>query len=287
MSNFKKFVLNFSDTTLDLRKKVALMGILNLSPDSFYDGGWYKTEKQILERVEKMLKEGADIIDVGGESTRPGAHPISFEEEVKRTIPCIKKINRFFQVPISIDTYKAKVAKEACGAGAEMVNDISGLRFDPEMAQIVSANKAHLIIMHIKGSPKNMQENPHYEALIPEIISYLKESLRIAKEAGIAPEKVIVDPGIGFGKTVEHNLFILKNLKKLQVLGRPILIGVSRKSFIGKVLNIPLQQRLAGGIAATCVAVAEGARMVRCHDVRQTRQAVDLLDAIMKQKVHL
>jgi len=278
-------ILSFTNAALDLREKVGVMGILNLSPDSFYDGGRYKTEKEILMRVEQMIKEGADIIDVGGESTRPGADRINWEEEVRRTIPHIKKIKKLFDIPISIDTYKAKVAKEACEAGAEMVNDISGLRFDPEMPEVVSANKAFLVIMHIKGTPKNMQNNPHYECLMSEIISYLKEGLEIAIRAGIDLKKILVDPGIGFGKTVEHNLFILKNLKELQVLGRPILIGVSRKSFIGKVLDLPLEERLPGSLAATCVALLGGARIVRCHDVKETRQAVDLVDAILQSKV--
>jgi len=278
-------ILSFTNAALDLREKVGVMGILNLSPDSFYDGGRYKTEKEILMRVEQMIKEGADIIDVGGESTRPGADRINWEEEVRRTIPHIKKIKKLFDIPISIDTYKAKVAKEACEAGAEMVNDISGLRFDPEMPEVVSANKAFLVIMHIKGTPKNMQNNPHYECLMSEIISYLKEGLEIAIRTGIDLKKILVDPGIGFGKTVEHNLFILKNLKELQVLGRPILIGVSRKSFIGKVLDLPLEERLPGSLAATCVALLGGARIVRCHDVKETRQAVDLVDAILQSKV--
>lgn len=280
----KSFVLNFSHTSIDLTKKVAVMGILNITPDSFYDGGRYQTEKEVMGRVEQMIKEGADIIDIGGESSRPGARKISLEEEIKRTIPYIKKITRSFKVPISVDTYKAKVAKEAIEAGAEMVNDISGLRFDPDMAGVVSSNKVFLVIMHIKGTPRNMQDNPQYKDLIGEIISYLKESLKIADNAGINLKKIIVDPGIGFGKTVEHNLFILKNLRELRVLKRPILIGVSRKSFIGKVLNLPLQERLSGSLAATCIGLVNGARVVRCHDVKETRQAVDLVEAILQSK---
>lgn len=283
--NNSNLVLNFSHTRIDLTKKVALIGILNLTPDSFYDGGKYRTEKEILGRAEQMIREGADIIDIGGESTRPGAGKISWEEEIKRTIPYIKKITRSFKVPISIDTYKARVAKEAIDAGAEMVNDISGLRFDPYMAEIVSSNKAFLVTMHIQGTPRDMQDNPQYEALMDEIISYLKEGLEIAANAGINLEKVIVDPGIGFGKTVEHNLFILKNLKRLRVLERPISIGVSRKSFIGKVLNLPLEERVPGSLAATCVGLMGGARIVRCHDVKETRQAVDLVEAILQSRV--
>ena len=279
------FFLRFSHREINLTKKVAVMGILNLTPDSFYDGGRYRTEKEILRRVEQMIKEGADIVDIGGESTRPGAAQISWEEEVRRVIPYLKKITNIFEIPVSIDTYKAKVAREAIEAGAEMVNDISGLRFDSEMAEVVSSGGVYLVVMHIKGTPKDMQDNPQYESLMDEIISYLEESLEIASRAGINLNKIIVDPGIGFGKTKEHNLFILKNLKRLRVLERPILIGVSRKSFIGKVLNLPLEERLSGSLAATSVAVMEGARIVRCHDVKETRQVVDLVNAILQSRV--
>mgnify|MGYP000592533631 CR=1 FL=1 len=261
------------------------MGVLNVTPDSFSDGGLYFEVDKAITQAKRLEKEGADIIDIGGESTRPGARKISWEEEVKRTIPYIKKITRLFKLPISIDTYKAKVAKEAIESGAEMVNDISGLRFDPDMAGVVSSNKVFLVIMHIKGTPRNMQDNPQYGNLMGEIVSYLKESLKIAESAGINLKKIIIDPGIGFGKTVEHNLFILKNLKELRVLGRPILIGVSRKSFIGKVLNLPLEERLPGSLAATCIGLVGGARVVRCHDVKETRQVVDLAEAILQSKI--
>jgi len=279
------FFLNFSSKKIDLEKKVAVMGILNLTPDSFYDGGRYRTEKEILKRVEQMIEEGADIIDIGGESTRPGSDRVSVEEELRRTIPYLRKIRDLFDIPLSIDTYKAKVAKEAIEAGAEMVNDISGLRFGPEMAEVISSKNASVVLMHIKGTPKNMQDNPFYESLMDEIISYLRKSLEIALKAGIDFDRIVIDPGIGFGKTVEHNLFILKNLEELRILRRPILIGVSRKSFIGKVLDLPVEERLFGSLAATSVAVMNGARIVRCHDVRETRQVVDLVDAILKSKV--
>lgn len=281
------FVLSFSHRKIDLTKKVAVMGILNLTPDSFYDGGRYKTEKEVLERVEEMINEGADIIDVGGESTRPGAKPVGVEEELRRTVPFIQKIAEKFKIPLSIDTYKAKVAKEACEAGAEMVNDISGLRFDPDMPEVVSSKKSYLVIMHIKGTPQNMQDNPTYKALMPEIISYLEEGIEIARRAGIGLDKIIIDPGIGFGKKLEHNLSILKNLKKLTSLKRPILVSVSRKSFIGQILNLPAEKRLTGSIAAACAAVLGGARIIRCHDIKQTRQAVDVVNAIMQERVPL
>jgi len=287
LDNFqrKSYNLSFPSKSINLAEKVAVMGILNLTPDSFYDGGKYKGEKEILNRVEQMVEEGADIIDIGGESTRPGALPVTEKEEIKRVIPYIRKITHLFDIPVSIDTYKSKVAISALEEGAQMVNDISGLRFDPEMVKVVSSYNVPIVIMHIKGTPRNMQNNPRYESLMDEIISYLDDGIQRAVKAGIDPEKVIVDPGIGFGKTVEHNLFILKRLSELKVLGKPILIGVSRKSFIGKVLGLPVEKRLTGSLAASCVAVMEGARIIRTHDVKETREVVDLTDAILKSKV--
>ena len=287
LDNFQKksYNLSFPSKSINLAEKVAVMGILNLTPDSFYDGGKYKGEKEILNRVEQMVEEGADIIDIGGESTRPGALPVTEKEEIKRVIPYIRKITHLFDIPVSIDTYKSKVAISALEEGAQMVNDISGLRFDPEMVKVVSSYNIPVVIMHIKGTPRNMQNNPRYESLMDEIISYLDNGIQRAVRAGIDPEKIIVDPGIGFGKTVEHNLFILKRLSELKVLGKPILIGVSRKSFIGKVLGLPVEKRLTGSLAASCIAVMEGARIVRTHDVKETRWAVDLVDAILKSKV--
>ena len=287
LDNFqrKSYNLSFPSKSINLAEKVAVMGILNLTPDSFYDGGKYKGEKEILNRVEQMVEEGADIIDIGGESTRPGALPVTEKEEIKRVIPYIRKITHLFDIPVSIDTYKSKVAISALEEGAQMVNDISGLRFDPEMVKVVSSYNVPVVIMHIKGTPRNMQNNPRYESLMDEIISYLDDGIQRAVRAGIDPEKIIVDPGIGFGKTVEHNLFILKRLSELKVLGKPILIGVSRKSFIGKVLGLPVEKRLTGSLAASCIAVMKGARIVRTHDVKETREVVDLTDAILKSKV--
>lgn len=258
------------------------MGILNLTPDSFYDGGRYKEERDILNRVEQMIKEGADIIDVGGESTRPGADKVNAEEEINRTVPYIERICSLFDVPVSIDTYKAKVAKRATEAGAQIINDISGLRFDPRMASVVASSKAALVMMHIKGTPKDMQDNPQYDSLLDEITSYLRESIEKAEKVGVEADKIVVDPGIGFGKTVEHNLIILKRLDELSVLEKPILVGVSRKSFIGRVLNLPVEKRLCGGLAATCIAVINGARLIRTHDVKETREVVDLTEAILR-----
>jgi len=239
LKNFKKgkFVLSFKEKKMDLARKVAVMGVLNLTPDSFYNGGKYTTQARALRKVEEMVKEGADLIDVGGESTRPGAKEVGIEEEIRRVIPVISKIRELFEIPVSIDTYRAKVAKVALEAGVDMVNDISGLRFDPGLKEVVARFGAAVVLMHIKGTPRDMQSNPRYESLMGEIISYLSDSIRLAQKAGIDLEKIIVDPGIGFGKTPEHNLQILNHLGELRSLGRPILIGVSRKSFIGAILS--------------------------------------------------
>jgi len=282
LKNFKRedFILPFKDSSLDLTKKVAVMGILNLTPDSFYDGGKYTQEKKALRRVEGMISQGADIIDVGGESTRPGAKRVDIEEEIRRVIPVIERIKALFQVPISVDTYKAGVAKKAIEAGADMVNDISGLRFDEKLPETIAKYKVPLVVMHIKGTPGDMQDNPYYDSLMGEIISCLAQSIRFAEEAGVDKEKIILDPGIGFGKTTEHNLEIINRLSELRSLGRPILIGVSRKSFIGNILNLPLEERLEGSLAAVSLAVSQGARIVRTHDVKETRRAVDLTEAI-------
>ncbi|TET47090.1 dihydropteroate synthase [Candidatus Aerophobetes bacterium] len=275
-------LLHLKNRDIDLEEKVVVMGVLNLTPDSFYDGGRYTREAQALRRVEEMIGEGADIIDVGGESVRPGAEPVSLDEELSRVIPVIEKIRRSFPITISIDTYKAEVARQAIEKGAEMVNDISGLRFDPDLRKIVAGYEVPLILMHIKGTPKNMQDNPRYHSLMEEIISYLRKSIKLAEESGVDPARIIVDPGIGFGKTTAHNLEILRRLEELKSLGRPILVGLSRKSFIGNVLGLPQEERLEGGLAATSMAVSGGARIVRTHDVKPTRRAVDMVQAILR-----
>lgn len=280
----EEFVLSLGNKKLNLTKKIALMGILNLTPDSFYDKGKYAQKEAALIRVKEMISQGADIIDVGGESTRPGATKVNVKEELKRVIPVIEKIKGLFDIPVSIDTYKAQVARECIEAGIDMVNDISALRFDSQMKHIVAKYKVPLVLMHIKGTPRDMQDNPHYDSLMGEIISYLRESMRIAQEAGIDEEKIVVDPGIGFGKTAEHNLEIINKLSELKGLGRPILIGVSRKSFIGKALDLPLSERLEGSLAAASLAVTRGARIVRTHDLKETRRAVDLARAIINSE---
>lgn len=260
------------------------MGVLNVTPDSFSDGGKFFNKKEAREHGLAMAEDGADIIDIGGESTRPGASEISVDEELDRVIPVIEGISRKINIPISIDTRKSKVAEESIKAGAQIVNDISGLRHDRQMAAIVAKYDAGLIVMHIKGTPQTMQSNPTYKNLIKEIIESLKESIRIAKKAGVSEEKIIIDPGIGFGKTHEHNLEILNRLKKFKTLKYPICIGTSRKSFIGKVLGAYPQDRLAGSLATYAVAIMNGANILRVHDVKEAAQVARIVDSIMKEK---
>ena len=282
LSNYRKrdFKLNFKEHTLQLGKRTLIMGILNVTPDSFYDGGRYSNFKQAVERALQMVEEGADIIDIGGESSRPGANPVGEKEELERVIPVIKKLASRIKALISIDTYKAGVAKEAIDVGASMVNDISALRMDEKMANIVKSSGVPICLMHMQGSPRNMQKNPRYKDVVSEIFAFLKERIDFCEQAGIDIEKTIVDPGIGFGKTVLHNLEILKNLDQFRSLGRPIMIGVSRKSLIGKVLELEPEERLEGSLASAIWCMMKGASILRVHDVKETKRAVKMVEAI-------
>lgn len=245
------------------------MGVLNVTPDSFSGDGLFLNKEKAVERALIMQEDGADIIDVGGESTRPGSVRVSADDEIKRVVPVIEKLAGKLKIPISVDTYKSSVAKAAISAGASMVNDISGLRFDPEMPSVVAENKVPVVIMHIKGTPKNMQKNVTYKALIPEIMEYMRGGFEIARKNGISTDKIIIDPGIGFGKTVEHNLEILKCLNEFAGFERPILIGPSRKSFIGRLMgDLPAEERLEGTSAAVAIGIFNGANIVRVHDVK-------------------
>jgi len=277
------YFLEFRNRRLDLSSRTHLMGVLNVTPDSFSDGGKFFKLEQAIKQGLKLADEGADIIDIGGESTRPGSEPVPLEEELGRVIPVIEELAKRTKVPISIDTYKSRVAKAALDSGASMVNDISSLRFDAQMKKLLAEYKVPLVLMHIQGTPKNMQDNPHYQDVVEEIKTYLKESIRMAKEAGIDEGKLIVDPGIGFGKTLEDNLKILKDLKEFLPLGRPLLIGVSRKSFIGKILDLTVEERLEGSLAALVVSVMNGANILRVHDVKESKRIARLVDAILKQ----
>lgn len=276
--------LKIRDRTLHLDKQTLVMGILNVTPDSFSDGGQFDSTQQAVTRALEMEKQGAEIIDIGGESTRPGAEPVSQEEELKRVIPVIEGIRQKSDVYISIDTYKSKVAEAALEAGADIVNDISGLNFDSNMAAVVAKHDATLVVMHIKGTPRNMQIDPQYENIYDEILEYLDDSIQKARKAGIAKDKIIVDPGIGFGKKWDDNYLILRHLKEFKSSGQPLLIGPSRKSFLGKLLDRPVDQRLEGTLAAVTAGIMNGADIVRVHDVSQAVQVVQVADKISGKK---
>lgn len=265
---------------LPLDRGVLVMGVLNVTPDSFYDGGRFVDPERAVSQGLELVSQGADILDIGGESSRPGADPVSAEEELRRILPVIRNLVREVEVPISVDTYKAKVAQVALEEGAEIVNDISGLRFDPSLAKIAAEFRAPVVLMHTAGRPKKMQEMAQYQDLIPDIVDALRDSIRRGLDAGIAQEKFVIDPGIGFGKTTLDNLRILKRLEAFHCLGSPILVGISRKSFIGNVLNLPSEKRLEGSLAATVWAVVKGVKMIRTHDVCATRRAIKMAEAI-------
>lgn len=278
----RQFVLRCREGDLQLGARTLVMGVLNITPDSFSDGGLFYDSSRAIEHGLRMAEEGADIIDVGGESSRPGSDPIPLEEELKRVIPVIEALASRLEIPLSVDTYKSQVAERAIEAGAQMINDISGIRFDPQIPAVAARYDTPLIIMHIKGTPKTMQQDPHYENLMGEIIDSLREGMeRAERVGGVDPHQVILDPGIGFGKRVEDNLMILNRLDELNCLGRPLIIGTSRKSFIGAVLDLEVDQRAIGTLATVAVSVLKGAHMVRVHDVAPARQAVDMVDAVI------
>jgi dihydropteroate synthase len=266
--------------TFTLGKRTLLMGVLNVTPDSFSDGGLFFDKKTAIAHGLKMVEEGADFIDIGGESTRPGSKPLGLDEELRRVIPVIESLAKEADAPISIDTYKSAVAKKAIEAGAQIINDISGLQLDPFLSQVAAKEDVPLVLMHIRGNPETMQKNIHYESLFSEIIQNLKDSIQRAESAGVESEQIIIDPGIGFGKTVEDNLLILKNLQEFKILGKPLLLGTSRKSFIGKILNADVTERLEGTISSIVVGVLNGAHVIRCHDVIQAKRAIAIADAV-------
>jgi dihydropteroate synthase len=280
--------LAWSGFDLDLTKKTHVMGILNITPDSFSDGGMHFDTQTAIDSGLQMVDDGADIIDIGGESTRPGSEPVLLEEELRRTIPVISALSRKVSVPISIDTYKAEVARKALDAGASIVNDISGLRFDPDMPKVIAERKIPIVMMHIKGRPRDMQQNPVYQALVPEVMDYFRISIRLAKKFGVPDNMMILDPGIGFGKTFSHNLQILNNLEQFTLLEKPLLVGPSRKAFLGKILNdAPALERREGTAAAIVVAIMKGADIVRVHDVKEMAKVAKVVDAIKREKVSL
>ncbi len=261
---------------MESRDRVLVMGILNVTPDSFFDGGHWLDPENALQRAKLMVAEGADILDIGGESTRPGAKRISPEQEMGRVLPVIERISRSMQCPISVDTMRACVAQEALRAGAVIVNDVSAMRVDPQMAAVCAKSGAYVILMHMQGMPRTMQVSPTYEDVAKDVHAFLAARCHAAVEAGISRRKLIVDPGIGFGKTLEHNVSLIKRLSELRDLEAPILVGVSRKSFLGRLLDQPEEDRLEGTIAANAVAIARGADIIRVHDVKEGRRTADV-----------
>jgi dihydropteroate synthase len=267
---------------IDLSKPV-LMGVLNITPDSFSDGGRYFEQGAAVERVARLQEEGADIIDIGGESTRPGSLRVDEDEELRRVLPVIEAARAQVDAAISIDTSKAAVARAALEAGAEIINDISGLRFDPRIAGLAAESGAGLVLMHIRGTPRTMQQDIHYDDLIDEVRAELADSARRALDAGCRTEQLVVDPGVGFGKTAEQNLVLIDEVDKISALGYPVLVGPSRKSFIGKTLGLEVEERLEATLAACVIALLRGARIFRVHDVVAARRALDMAEAITRR----
>ena len=270
--------MSLSLGNLELDGKCHVMGILNVTPDSFYDGGWHFDSVSTQKRIKEMIAEGAEIIDIGGESTRPGSKPVSIEEELERVIPAIKFIRKISDIPISIDTQKAEVARKAVEAGACVVNDIGGLR-NEDMISTVAELQIPVIIMHMQGTPENMQKNPQYGNTVQDIKDWLEERLNAAEMAGIKRSNMIVDPGIGFGKNLKHNLEILGGLNEFNGMAGGVLLGASRKSFIGTMAGKD-SDRLAGSLSAAMIGATAGVDLVRVHDVKETRKAIDTINAL-------
>ncbi len=272
----------YSDPMIDLkewegrRDRVLVMGIVNVTPDSFYDGGRFARQEDAIERGVRMADEGADIVDVGGESTRPGSRAVPAQVEMDRVLPVVEGMRRRSPVCVSIDTTKADVAEEAIRLGAGIVNDVSALRSDGRMAAVVAGAGAFVVLMHMQGSPETMQRDPTYSDVVEEVRSFLDRRTRFAVEAGIPEERIFVDPGIGFGKTLEHNLALLGNLSRLVELGRPVLVGASRKAFLGAILDATPDERIEGTIAANTAAILGGASIIRVHDAKEGRRTADV-----------
>ncbi|MCL1632485.1 dihydropteroate synthase [Sporolactobacillus sp. CPB3-1] len=269
-------LLQIRDKTIDYRKKTVIMGILNVTPDSFSDGGRFNQADLAVEHALEMEHEGADIIDVGGESTRPGHTPITADEEIARVVPMIKAIRKATDIPLSIDTYKAETAERALDAGADIINDVWGAKVDANMAKVAAEFQAPIILMH------NRDDN-HYQDIIEDMKSDLRESITIALNAGVAPEKIILDPGIGFAKDYRQNLYVMNHLEAFHELGYPLLLGTSRKGFIGKTLNLTVDRRVEGTGATVCLGIAKGCQLMRVHDVLPIARMAKMMDAMMRE----
>jgi len=272
--------ISFADgEQLEFGGRTRVMGILNMTPDSFYDGGRFLEPEAALEASRRMVEEGAELLDVGGESTRPGAAPVPAKEEIRRVLPLVEAIKAKLGVRVSVDTTKAQVAARAIEAGADMINDVSALA-DPDMLPLLADTRVPVVVMHMRGSPRTMQEDTHYEDLVSEVTGFLRKNVERAVAAGLCGDKIIVDPGIGFGKSPVGNLLILRELETLRSIGRPILVGASRKSFIGAVLDLPVTERLEASLAIVALATWKGAHVIRVHDVAETLRVVRMIDAI-------
>lgn len=259
------------------------MGILNITPDSFSDGGLYNSIDRAVNKARQLIIDGADILDIGGESTRPGSSKISIKEELNRVIPVIKEIRKYNKnILISIDTYKSEVAKQSIASGANIINDISGLVLDEKMANVAASLDVPVVLMHLKGTPQNMQVNPTYESLIFEIKNFLIKQANFAVKMGVKPKNIIIDPGIGFGKTIKDNFEILARLNEFATTGYPVLVGPSRKSFIGETLNLPVDKRLEGTAATIAISVINGAKIVRVHDVSEMKKVCKIVDKTLE-----
>jgi dihydropteroate synthase len=274
-------IWHLPDRLLCLDGRALVMGIVNVTPDSFSDGGQFVASEAAVAHALDLVRQGADILDIGGESSRPGAEPVAADEELRRVLPVVRDLVGRTAVPISVDTTKAAVADACLAAGAHIINDITALQGDPDMARVVAARRAGVVLMHMRGTPQTMQLDPRYDDVTAEVERFLEARLHAAAAAGIEAGRVVLDPGIGFGKTSAHNLELLARLGELRALGRPVLLGVSRKGFFGKVLGRGVEERLTASLAAACHAVSLGAaQVIRAHDVRETHDAVTLLAAI-------
>lgn len=277
-------VLLARQRTLSLDHCPLIMGVLNVTPDSFYDGGRYVNPRAAVDHAVRLVEEGADLLDIGGESSRPGSDPVEADEELRRLMPVVKEVCRKVRVPVSVDTTKAVVAERALDEGAALINDITALRGDPRMGALIARTGAGVVLMHMQGSPKTMQQAPRYEDVVQDVIQFLAGRVEAALAIGVDPKQILLDPGIGFGKNLDHNLTILAHLDAFARLGRPILVGVSRKAFIGQILDRPVDDRLPGTAAAVALAVFQGARVVRVHDVEAMRDMARVAEAIRKAR---
>ena len=264
---------------IDCRTRPLIMGVVNVTADSFYDGGRYLIPERAIAHAMELVAQGADLIDIGGESTRPGSHPVGEQDELDRVIPVVKELARLISIPISVDTTKSRVAQYALDHGASIINDVSAMRQDPAMASVIARSGAAVVLMHMQGTPQTMQLAPHYSDVLTEVVQFFEERMQAAMNAGIARTNIMLDPGFGFGKLVFHNLELLRGLSSLLVLDRPLLIGLSRKAFIGKIVGKPVERREWGTAAAVAIAVDRGARIIRVHDVDMMKDVVKMAAA--------